>query len=61
MAGDPDRLASDTLKLEDVGVTPIAGVNGGQSTFVGGDDIGIWRDSKIADAGLELPLLARGR
>lgn len=43
-------LASDTLKLEDVGATPIAGVKGGQSTFVGGDAIGISRDSKVQDA-----------
>jgi multiple sugar transport system substrate-binding protein len=42
-------LASDTLKLEDVGATPISGINGGQSTFVGGDSIGISRDSKHAD------------
>jgi multiple sugar transport system substrate-binding protein len=42
-------LASDTLKLEDVGATPIAGINGGQSTFVGGDSIGIGRDSKVPD------------
>jgi multiple sugar transport system substrate-binding protein len=31
-------------------VTPIAGVKGGQSTFIGGDDIGVSRDSKKADA-----------
>jgi multiple sugar transport system substrate-binding protein len=31
-------------------VTPIAGVKGGQATFIGGDDIGISRDSKKADA-----------
>jgi multiple sugar transport system substrate-binding protein len=42
-------LAGDNLKLEDVGATPIAGVKGGQSTFVGGDSIGIGRDSKVAD------------
>jgi multiple sugar transport system substrate-binding protein len=42
-------LAGDNLKLEDVGATPIAGIKGGQSTFVGGDSIGIGRDSKIAD------------
>ncbi len=42
-------LASDKLKLEDVGVAPIAGVKGGQSTFVGGDSIGIGRDSKVTD------------
>ena len=42
-------MANDKLKDEDIGVTPIAGVNGGQSTFVGGDSIGISRDSKVAD------------
>lgn len=42
-------LAGDNLKLEDVGATPIAGVKGGTSTFVGGDSIGIGRDSKVAD------------
>jgi len=34
----------------DVGVTPIAGVDGGQSTFVGGDSIGLSRDSQNQDA-----------
>lgn len=43
-------LESDKLKLEDVGATPIAGLKGGQSTFVGGDSIGISKDSKVADA-----------
>ncbi len=43
-------LESDTLKLADVGATPIAGVKGGQSTFVGGDSIGISKDSKVPDA-----------
>lgn len=43
-------LTSDTLADSDIGVTPIAGLKGGQSTFVGGDDIGISRDSKKADA-----------
>jgi multiple sugar transport system substrate-binding protein len=33
----------------DVGVTPIAGVDGGQSTFVGGDSIGISKDSQAVD------------
>jgi multiple sugar transport system substrate-binding protein len=42
-------LESDKLKLADVGATPIAGTKGGQSTFVGGDSIGIGRDSKVAD------------
>jgi multiple sugar transport system substrate-binding protein len=32
-----------------VGVTPIAGVGGGESTFVGGDSIGISKDSKAVD------------
>ncbi len=42
-------LESATLKLADVGATPIAGIKGGQSTFVGGDSIGIGRDSKVPD------------
>lgn len=42
-------MANDALKDEDIGVTPIAGINGGQSTFVGGDSIGISRDSKVPD------------
>jgi multiple sugar transport system substrate-binding protein len=42
-------LESDKLKLADVGATPIAGTKGGQSTFVGGDSIGIGRDSKVPD------------
>ncbi len=32
-----------------VGVTPIAGVGGGQSTFVGGDSIGVSKDSDKVD------------
>jgi multiple sugar transport system substrate-binding protein len=43
-------VATDTLADADIGVTPIAGIKGGQSTFIGGDDIGISRDSKKADA-----------
>jgi multiple sugar transport system substrate-binding protein len=42
-------MANDKLKDEDIGVTAIAGVNGGESTFVGGDSIGISRDSKVSD------------
>lgn len=34
----------------DTGVSPIPGVNGGESTFVGGDGIGISATSKHADA-----------
>ena len=33
----------------DIGVAPIPGVNGGQSTFVGGDSIGIAANSEHAD------------
>jgi multiple sugar transport system substrate-binding protein len=43
-------LVGTGLADADIGVTPIAGVKGGQSTFIGGDDIGISRDSKKADA-----------
>ena len=43
-------LANDTLKDADIGVATIKGVNGGESTFVGGDAIGISKDSKVADA-----------
>lgn len=32
-----------------VGVTPIAGIDGGQSTFVGGDSIGVSKDSDKVD------------
>jgi len=42
-------VAGDNLKLEDVGATPIAGTKTGTSTFVGGDSIGIGRDSKVPD------------
>ncbi len=43
-------LVGTGLADADIGVTPIAGVKGGQSTFIGGDDIGVSRDSKKADA-----------
>jgi len=43
-------LSGGALADSDIGVTPIAGINGGQSTFIGGDDIGVSRDSKKADA-----------
>jgi multiple sugar transport system substrate-binding protein len=42
-------VANDALADSDIGVTPIAGVNGGQATFVGGDAIAITKDSKITD------------
>ena len=35
--------------MDKVGVTPIAGVDGGQSTFVGGDSIGVSKDSQAVD------------
>jgi multiple sugar transport system substrate-binding protein len=43
-------VANSALNDSDIGVTPIAGVNGGQATFVGGDAIAISKDSKVADA-----------
>jgi multiple sugar transport system substrate-binding protein len=43
-------MANENLADEDIGVTSIKGINGGESTFVGGDAIGISRDSKAADA-----------
>jgi len=42
-------VANSALADSDIGVTPIAGVNGGQATFVGGDAIAISRDSKVTD------------
>ena len=43
-------LSGNGIDDADIGVTPIAGVKGGQATFIGGDDIGVSRDSKKADA-----------
>jgi multiple sugar transport system substrate-binding protein len=37
---------SEGMPLDNLGVTAIAGVNGGESTFVGGDSIGLSKDSK---------------
>jgi multiple sugar transport system substrate-binding protein len=42
----PASLLSTVDKTVDAGVTPIPGVNGGGSTFVGGDGIGVSKDSK---------------
>jgi multiple sugar transport system substrate-binding protein len=36
-------------KTLDVGVAPIRGLEGGESTFVGGDSIGISANSKVPD------------
>ena len=43
-------MANEALADEDIGVTAIAGLTGGQSTFVGGDSIGISKDSDAPDA-----------
>jgi multiple sugar transport system substrate-binding protein len=40
---------SEGMSLDNLGVTAIAGVNGGESTFVGGDSIGISKDSQNAE------------
>jgi multiple sugar transport system substrate-binding protein len=37
---------TEGMPLDNLGVTAIAGVNGGQSTFVGGDSIGVSKDSQ---------------
>ncbi|GIE88257.1 ABC transporter substrate-binding protein [Actinoplanes regularis] len=42
----PATLLSTASKTVDVGVTAIPGVSGGGSTFVGGDGVGISKDSK---------------
>lgn len=42
----PFTLLATADKTVDVGVTPIPGVSGGASTFVGGDGIGVSKDSK---------------
>lgn len=46
----PATLLATADETVDVGVVPIPGVDGGQSTFVGGDGIGISKDSENADA-----------
>jgi multiple sugar transport system substrate-binding protein len=45
----PATLLATADKSVEVGVTPIPGVDGGQSTFIGGDGIGISKDSKVSD------------
>jgi multiple sugar transport system substrate-binding protein len=42
----PATLLSTAAKTVDVGLVPIPGVTGGSSTFVGGDGIGVSKDSK---------------
>ncbi len=45
----PGSALSSIPATVNYGVTPIAGLNGGQSTFVGGDAVGITSNSKAAD------------
>jgi multiple sugar transport system substrate-binding protein len=42
----PASLLPTVEKTVDAGVAPIPGVNGGESTFMGGDGIGVSKDSK---------------
>jgi multiple sugar transport system substrate-binding protein len=42
-------MANENLADEDIGVTSIKGLTGGESTFVGGDSIGISKDSENVD------------
>ena len=41
---------SEGMPLDNLGVTAIAGVQGGESTFVGGDSIGMSKDAKNPEA-----------
>jgi multiple sugar transport system substrate-binding protein len=45
----PATLLATASQTVDVGVAPIPGINGGGSTFVGGDGIGISKDSKSTE------------
>jgi multiple sugar transport system substrate-binding protein len=45
----PGSALSSIPSTVNFGVTPIAGLNGGQSTFVGGDAVGITSNSKNVD------------
>jgi multiple sugar transport system substrate-binding protein len=45
----PATLLQTASETVDVGVAPLPGVDGGQATFVGGDGIGISKDSEQAD------------
>jgi multiple sugar transport system substrate-binding protein len=45
----PATLLGTASESVDVGVAPLPGVDGGESTFVGGDGIGISKDSKVTD------------
>ena len=41
---------TDQMPLDNLGVTTIAGTTGGESTFVGGDSVGVSKDSQNVDA-----------
>jgi multiple sugar transport system substrate-binding protein len=45
----PGSLLGSIPSTVNFGVAPIAGLNGGQSTFVGGDAVGITANSKVSD------------
>lgn len=45
----PATLLQTASETVDVGVAPLPGVDGGEATFVGGDGIGISKDSEKAD------------
>jgi multiple sugar transport system substrate-binding protein len=49
MPASIQEVSGEGIADEDIGVTPIAGISGGQSTFVGGDSIGISKDSQHVD------------
>lgn len=42
-------VANEALADEDIGVASIKGIDGGESTFIGGDAIGISSDSQVVD------------
>jgi multiple sugar transport system substrate-binding protein len=46
----PATLLATASETVDVGVSPLPGVDGGASTFIGGDGIGISKDSANPDA-----------
>ena len=45
----PATLLATASQTVDVGLGPLPGVNGGESTFVGGDGIGVSKDSKSTE------------
>lgn len=45
----PATLLATASETVDVGVSPIPGVDGGAATFIGGDGIGISKDSDVTD------------